>query len=131
MQEFNIQHVPGLVAQGDLSAVQYHAVYHHATSGRVAACTDGVAFTGILLNAPDATGKAAEIAGPGSYCMAKIITAGIEAGQYLMCSTGGALTIITGDTDITVAQAQRDGTTDLRVLIRVMDPVCQDFNVVQ
>lgn len=130
MQEYRINHVPGLVAQGDLSAVQYSAVYHHATSGRVAACTDGKRFAGILLNAPDATGGPAEIAGPGSYCMATLAS-NIEAGQYLMCTTGGDLTIITADTDITVAQAQRDGTSTYRVLVKVMDAASLDFDQAQ
>lgn len=130
MQEYRINHVPGLVAQGDLSAVQYSAVYHHATSGRVAACTDGKRFAGILLNAPDATGGPAEIAGPGSYCMATLAS-DIEAGQYLKCAAGGDLTIITADTEPVVAQAQRDGTNTFRVLVRVMEGQCTDFSQVQ
>ena len=130
MQEYRINHVPGLVAQGDLSAVQYSAVYYHATSGRVAACTDGKKFAGILLNAPDATGKPAKIAGPGSYCMATLAS-DIEAGQYLMCAAGGDLAIITGDGSVTVAQAQRDGTNTFRVFVKVMDAVINTFASIQ
>lgn len=79
--------IPGLVASGDLSAIQYKIVKFASTAGAVivaAAATDSIC--GVLQNDPT-DGQAAEVAIQG---VCKVLSeASVTAGDHVAASTTG------------------------------------------
>lgn len=76
--------LPGLSVLSDLSAKQYHAVRFASTANKIlaVAATTNVAC-GVLMDAPDAAGEAATVAGLGVVVMvagSSTITAGAKVG---------------------------------------------------
>lgn len=85
----DVSTIPGLTVGGDLSASQYHAVKLASTANQilaVAASTD-IAI-GVLLDAPDAAGKAARVAGLGTV-PAVAGTSDLAAGERVGYNTTG------------------------------------------
>jgi len=92
-------------AGGDLSAGQFKFVVL-AADGQIDLATDGAAAVGVLLNQPDAAGKAATVVVSGKTA----VTAGgsITAGDDIASDLNGdAITAATGD--IIVGYALEDG----------------------
>jgi len=92
-------------AGGDLSAGQFKFVVL-AADGQIDLATDGAAAVGVLLNEPDAAGKAATVVVSGKTA----VTAGgsITAGDDIASDLNGdAITAATGD--IIVGYALEDG----------------------
>ena len=92
-------------AGGDLSAGQFKFVAL-AADGQIDLATDGAAAVGVLLNEPDAAGKAATVVVSGKTA----VTAGgsITAGDDIASDLNGdAITAATGD--IIVGYALEDG----------------------
>jgi len=92
-------------AGGDLSAGQFKFVVL-AADGQIDLATDGAAAVGVLLNQPDAAGKAATVVVSGKTA----VTAGgdITAGDDIASDLNGdAITAATGD--IIMGYALEDG----------------------
>lgn len=85
------------VANADLSSNQYRLVYQTSTDDQVAVlANDGTAPVGVLLNKPNAAGRAARIAGIGSVVKCEA-GAAITAGARVSATTGGrAITAVAG-----------------------------------
>lgn len=78
----------GLVASGDLSALQFYPIVVDS-SGEVAQAGAGVAPDGYLQNNPDAQGKACSIRGPGEVTKAVVGTGGATAGSHAVVVADG------------------------------------------
>lgn len=75
------------------------------SAGRAVTTTNGQNFIGIfrLCEDADAAGKTCQVQG-GGYAIAKAVGALATLGELMVPSTGGALKIITADTDIVVGK---------------------------
>jgi hypothetical protein len=107
----NVQTYP---AGADLSSYQ-HYIMTLDTNGRVnVAAGAGTPLVGVLLNKPAATGRAAEIAGPG--CIAKVIAGGaINEGDWITSDSAGKATATTtaGDEVLGFAKTAASASGDL------------------
>jgi len=109
--------IPGLKAAADISAKQHEAVQLNGTDWTVAAITANTQVPiGILQNDPSAAGQAAEVAGIGSICKARVGGV-VNAGDVLGPDADGELVAKTpaaaGGSDFySIAIALQDGAAD-------------------
>jgi hypothetical protein len=100
----------GLVADADLSTKQ-HCIVKVSAANKVDVCGAGEMGIGILLNKPDADGKAASIAGVGDCAKVLVGTGDLAAGDAFTAEAGGsAVVAATGDFILGIAlEAAADG----------------------
>lgn len=99
----------GLVANGDMSALQFRAVRMTGIDFQIAEITNGNSQVpiGILQDAPKAAGMPAEVCGPGEQCKAEL-GGSVNAGNFLAPDNDGKL--------INAPQEAAPGTADLYVI---------------
>ncbi len=104
-------------AGGDLSAGQFHFVAL-ASDGQVDIAGDGVDAVGVLLNNPDAAGKAATVVVSGKVTVeaGASITTGAKIGSN---AAGEAITAATGD--IVKGYALEDGVDGQIIAIELIN----------
>ena len=96
--------IDGLMAGADISANRFEAVRLVTDDFGVRAITANTQRPiGILQNDPNAAGKAAEVAGVGSTCKARL-GGTVTRGDVLTVDADGELVVVTPGTDTTLPE---------------------------
>jgi hypothetical protein len=88
--------LPGIVANGDLTAAQYRAVTINNSGKAVLATANTAPIAGVLQNKPD-TNEPCTIWGPGSVTKVVVGTGGATAGSLAMPAADGVTDATTGE----------------------------------